>query len=331
MSDLLAMAIDVGSGMTKVVTGDRRAAFPSVGGPPIAGGHRMAEDPYSEVEFGTTHLTVGERAYADVKPEDLPETNTPEWFRSDVYLALMYSGLARMLPPEFSGRVALCTGLPIAYYNATREALAERLTGEHKFKVGGVSYRVVIRRPNLYIVPQVLGLYFWALDHLPGVGARKAGFIDVGTFTTGWAMVERLDVLQWATGGAPIGVSMVREALREHLELVYDWAPDRAGLEVALRTGEVHVGNSPERVSDFLRDAARQTGEPLRRELRDSWGLAKDAAIYVGGGGARLFYPSICAVYPHAQCLAIDDPIFTVAAGYARWMEHRLRLKQSVA
>jgi hypothetical protein len=246
-------------------------------------------------------------------------------------MALMYSGMARLLPPDFSGRVALCTGLPIMYFNAAREALAERLTGEHKFRVGGVNYRVVIRRPNLFIVPQVLGLYFWALEKLPGVGGRKAGFIDVGTFTTGWAMVERLDVLQWATGGAPIGVSKVREALGKHLGLVYDWIPQRAGLEAALRTGQVPVGSGTESVDGFLREAARQTGEPLRRELRDCWGLAKDAAIYVGGGGARLFYPSICAIYPHAQCLTADDPIFTVASGYARWMEHRLRLKQSVA
>jgi hypothetical protein len=338
MGDMPAVAVDVGSGMTKATCGSQRVAFPSVGGPAIQGGHRLASDPYAEVEFGTTRLTVGEQAYGTVRPDDLPDSNTPEWFRSDVYLALLYAALARLLPADYSGRIALCTGLPIGYFDASREALIERLTGEHKFRVGAHTYRVTLRRPNVFVVPQVLGLYFWALENVPGIGGRRAGFIDVGTFTTGWAMVEGLQVLQWATGGAPIGVSKVREALATHLMSVWDCRPSRAGLDAALRSGAIAIGRGHESVAEFVREAAREAATSVRQQLRASWGPARDAAIYIGGGGADLFYPAICAEYPHARCLyptpnatPTDNPIFTVVDGYARWMDHRLRLKASVA
>lgn len=331
MSAPILVAVDIGSGITKVKSQDAEAEFPSISGPPLPEVFALKKDPGAYVQFGGKDFCVGDRALSAVRPADIIDSRTDQWFESDGYRALLYAALAKVLPGGYTGRVALCTGLPIGFYADAKDKLVSRLVGEHRFTVGGKAYKVVIRRPHCWVLPQALGLYLKHLGSERMEEDGRRGYIDVGTYTCGWVAVEKFEVLQWATGGIRMGVGDVKQSLADYLQSTYGLYATRSTVESALETGKVRVGSETVDLTDAIDGIAMKCSEPMRDALRKGWGPAKESSIWVGGGGGRLLYPAIKTVFPHAQLLATSTPHLAIVEGYYNWVRTKIRIAASAA
>ena len=316
MSAGITIAIDVGSGLTKAKAQSVCAEFLSVCGPPLPEVFALSQDPASYVRFGDKVFCVGERALSAVRPDDITDSRTDRWATTDGYRALMYRGMAAVLPAGYNGRVRLATGLPIGLYREGKEALLERLVGEHRFACGGNSYKVVLRRPDTWVLPQALGLYLRHLELAPETHEGRCGFIDVGTYTSGFVQVENFSLLQFSTGSARVGVGDIKAGLAEWLRSTYGMHATRSTVEGAISSGRIRVGSEWVDLADAIADIALTCSEPLRAALRESWGSAKDSSVLVGGGGGRLLLPSVKTVFPHARLMETPSPTLAVVEGF---------------
>jgi len=123
------IAIDVGSGYTKVIASGQEFAFPSL----------VAPNPTEEV-FQTSRpekivvndaaWIVGESCALVTREENRCNTLSDEWTGSPGWYALLYSSLAKA---GVSGSVNLITGIPQAFYanKDAREAVHSALKGVH--------------------------------------------------------------------------------------------------------------------------------------------------------------------------------------------------------
>jgi plasmid segregation protein ParM len=277
MSSVVTVAVDVGSGFTKVLAQGASAEFPSLSGPPLPEVFSLTREPGAYVSFGGKEFCVGERALSAVRPSDIVDSRTDTWFRTDGYLALLYAGLGRVLPPGYSGRVALATGLPIGFFRDAKEALLERLVGEHRFAAGGAAFKVVVRKPDCWILPQALGLYMRHLELAPEAHAGRCGFIDVGTFTSGFLQTERFALLQYATGSARIGVGDVKAGLAEYLERTYRMTVTRSTVEGAMATGRIRVGTEWVDLREAIENIAMSCSEPCGSRCGKAGGRRRSA------------------------------------------------------
>jgi hypothetical protein len=76
-------------------------------------------------------------------------------------------------------------------------------------------------------------------------------------------------------------------------------------------------------LQDAIADIALTCSEPLRVALRESWGPAKESSVLVGGGGGRLFLPSVKTVFPHARLLETPSATLAVVEGFFNYAKSK--------
>jgi PRTRC genetic system protein D len=331
------LAVDVGSGITKLCSAESKAHFPSLAGPPGVKGFDVSKTEHSLVSFsdpecgdnrkhdgeeqGYLSFSVGEVANNRVKPEELARTRNDSWYASNEYLALMYLAMSEGVPDKYRGKVRLCTGLPQALYTDHRQELLKRLIGTHSFRVDETPYKITIRKEDIFVMPQVMGLFLSRLAKDKKLQQEKVAVVDVGTYTSDWTIVENLGTVQWASGGLPIGVSNVVEEISRYLkddQLAKGLTP--VAVNKAVRTGSIRLKGRDLDLKSHIRQAVQEAAEPMVKALYEQWRGAADATVIVGGGGGRLFGPAIRTLIPHATVITDREPIFSVVEGYYSYL-----------
>lgn len=331
------LAVDVGSGITKLCSAERKTHFPSLAGPQGIKGFEFGSAENSAVSFRDRErredisadeseqknltFSVGEVASNRVKPEELARTRNDSWYASNEYLALMYLAISEGVPDKYRGKIRLCTGLPQALYNDHREDLIKRLIGAHCFRVDETPYKVSIRKEDIFVMPQVMGLFLSRLAKDKKLQQERVAVLDVGTYTSDWTIVENLGTVQWASGGLPIGVSNVVEEVYRYLkEDLLAEGLTWVAVNKAVRTGQIRLQDRVIDLKGHIREAVQEAAEPMVKELHKQWRGASDATVVVGGGGGRLFGPAIRTMIPHARVIADKEPMFSVVEGYYSYL-----------
>ena len=312
-------AIDIGSGITKGISGERCVNLPSLAGPYDSEQFNLQDNDDHLVCFAGKRFCVGEPTRALVGPDERADTLSAGWYQSDAYMAMMYKVLSEVVG-HHSDRAALCTGLPVAFYGSDKDKLADRLTGTHKFSVGGKKYEMRMRRTNIHVMPQAIGLYFVALDSFDDIGAGPTGFIDVGTYTTGFVVIEGNSVREWASGGATIGMHSVIEDLDRAIKERYGMKVDRAETSRYLTQRRMRVRGNTIDLNATIEQIVQRSGDRLVKQIQKLWGDGKDLNVIVGGGGAETYFQSLSTVFPHARRLTQNDPHMSVVRGYAKYL-----------
>lgn len=317
------ISIDVGSGITKVRASDVRANFPSLSGVPEAAGFELEKAAGAHVEFGDCNFVVGTMAKLEVHPDNLANTRDDRWFSTDAYRALLYAAMAKALPDDYSGKVALCTGLPQATYRENKDELVKRLAQKHRFAVNGKRYSVHIRVPDIQVMPQVMGLFLSRLEQNKSLQAQRVGLIDVGTYTTDWTIVDDCSTTQWASGGMPVGVANVIKEISDYCRRDLGVTYTDEALTAAIRSKKLLVGQTTIDLKQRIDQAVLKCGRRMVDAINKQWRGAKDSVVIVGGGGGELFAPQIGITFPHAQLIDDKEPIYSVVDGYFTYQSQR--------
>lgn len=321
---MLELSVDVGSGMTKATCGGSRAFLPSFSGPCEAKeGFNVQEDEGAEVRFKGLTFATGLLAKNKVHPGKLVNTRDDRWFESEGYMALLYSAMAMVLPDEYNGKVTLCTGLPQAFYSRDQEALSKRLCGKHAFYVGAKKYCVTIRKPDIVIMPQVMGLFLSRLKDDPTLQKGRVALLDIGTYTSDWTIVDDCSTVEWASGGVPIGVSNILNGIIEYAREDLNIGMTFTDAVQVVQSKKMNYLGKVIEVDTRIQSLAMEWTKHLIRDIRESWDDASSARIILGGGGSKIFGPAIRMEYPHALVIDDENPIYSVVDGYDQFLTMR--------
>lgn len=312
------VAIDVGSGYTNVKTDGKDDL--------IFASRVCVAPPRWKQQFGSTEARVcrvgnkewlighAVRAMGGTPENTLSHT----WSQSDGWMVLLYSALAEL---EIEGDVYLATGLPQAVYEDQRDILRDRLLGPHSFTINNREYHVHIR--DAFIIPQATAALLYQMgmnQHMTG----DVGCIDVGTFTTGLAVID-LDsgsLIVQRSNGMAIGVATLLSALETHLANRYALHLDGPRLLLALQHQQVKVRGETIDLSGSIYEIAMQEAKPMLEFIQEMWNGGADLDVFLAGGGADYFARAIRSVVPHAQ--VIPDPQKAVARGLYNYLEKYL-------
>lgn len=321
---MLDVSIDVGSGMTKATCNGCRDYLPSFSGPcDEPESFNVKNDDGAIVKFKGKTFATGLLAKNKVPPSALANTRDERWFQSEEYLALMYAALSKVLPKEYNGKVSLCTGLPQAFYGRDQDDLMKILVGKHQFFASGSRYCVTLRKPDLVIMPQVMGLFLSRLKDDPTLQAGRVALLDIGTYTSDWTIVDDCSTVEWASGGVAVGVSDILNGIIEYAaqdlgaRLTFTDAVD------VVRSGQLDYLGKRINVEQRIQSLAMAHAPKLIDTLRPSWEDASSARIILGGGGSKLFGSAIRTEYPHATVIPDENPIFSVVDGYEQYLTMR--------
>lgn len=312
----MRIGVDVGSGFTQWVSDQGQGLFPSqvaVWRPEMDG---LQDDPHSvRIPHIARAFVVGESCGPLAAPDEIFDTLTDDWAGSEGWIALLYMALAQA-GVDGSAEVTLATGVPQALFQRVRKPLLERLNGVHRFEVRGRSYVVTIAAK---VFPQA-GAATASVNGLLDTD-QPVGLIDIGTFTTGYAVVDLNgrgdpEIQYPRCSGIARGTSTIAARIGSWLETHHQVQLQQPRLYSLINTRRLRLRGAEVDLTAEIKSFEDQVGGEIVAGAQQSFrGGADLAKIAVVGGGAEYVFPAIKRAFEHA--FLVSDPQWAVARGLA--------------
>jgi len=147
----------------------------------------------------------------------------------------------------------------------------------------------------------------------------KVGILDVGTYTTDYALSDGLEYIAKGSGSHTAAMATVWRATRDAIRR--EWGLDYPLHKVDdfMRDGyTVMVEGHNRSILPMVEPALDALAQQVIAGARERWGKARDfARILVTGGGAEYVGDQVQVVYPHCQVLR--DPNLGNVRGFYKY------------
>lgn len=324
------VGIDVGFGVTKVVTPAAKILFPSVAGHArkVKWETKKLSDEYpgDQITDGQgTQWFIGELALKHLTPGELLSlrARAANEIGEDFRLRLMAAALGKLLPGKRGDEavhIRLATGLPVDHM-PDAPSLKDALMGQHIIKTDQTEF--VANIVEVMVMPQPYGTIYSNLLLTNGTlnpchTPRRTGVIDVGTYTTDLALDDEGEYVDAESGSIERGVSTIHSEIAAFLERTYKqkFAPNI--IEGIVRTG---CGRIAGKEVDFKADVSAATQQLRESVIHLTTSLWKEGqhidVIYLTGGGAELVAGEMKSLYPQARL--VTDAQLANAQGYLNY------------
>ncbi len=270
------------------------------------------------VELDGRKYFFGETALRQGRSEGFFGQNA-NWIESPQHDVLLI-GAWRKVMHAFGAipvRIHLVMGLPAKYFGAQKEILRKRIVALLTPQLlPGQTLRVMVQS-------QADAPLQWLSIRANGTPDRKRaldneswGVIEIGHFTTDFALSERGAMMEYAVASCA-GMHLVYDALSsamaaERLPTALDV------VETAVRTRQIKLFGKPHDMGPMLDAATSGFESAVLDEAERIFGekAAVLDGIVVGGGGAELLFGKLRDRFPNAICG--DEPRMMVAEGFCR-------------
>ena len=309
------IAIDVGSGFTQYTDGAKDGSLPSIVVPmpeTVGFGANQIKD---VITIGGQTYLVGQDAYSYGDPDDRADTLSEDWAGSIPWQALFFSSVAKLVSnPNASLKVV--TGLPQRLYVNKKDGLTRFLDQTHEFDVNGKQFKVTITSK---VIPQAASALFLEARSNQSVLQDSVGIIDIGTFTTGFTVMENGAYISHKSNGCSIGMSQLIKAFKTWLVREKGFSIDETKIPKILMEKKFRFRGEMFEVAKEIDQLAITVAQPMLDTINANWKGAGDLIVYVAGGGAPYFMHAIKTIIPHAQVM--DDAFFAVVKGMHCYLE----------
>jgi Actin like proteins N terminal domain len=312
----MRIGVDVGSGFTQWVSDRGQGLFPSQVAPWRPEMDGLHDDPQVvRIQNIARAFVVGESCGPLASQDEIVDTLTDEWSGSEGWIALLYAALAQGGVDD-SGEVTLATGVPQALFQKVRKPLMERLNGIHRCEVQGRSYAVKI---SAKVFPQA-GVATASVEGLSDTD-QPVGLIDIGTFTTGYAVVDlnekgEPEIQYPRCSGIARGTSTIAGRISAWLDTHHQVRLQPTRLYSLINSRRLKLRGTEVDLSTEIKGFADQVGGEIVMGAQQTFhGGADLARIAVVGGGADYVFSAIQRAFP--QAFLVANPQWAVARGLA--------------
>lgn len=325
---ILTVGLDIGYGVTKVVTDEITFGFPSVMGHAreIKFQQEAIRDKYpgDRMVDDEGAWFVGDLALAQLPPGELlrlrGRTANEQTMGNAFRLRLAKSAIGKLFQ-GMRGRdvvhLRLSTGLPVDHMRDA-QALRESLIGQHVIETDACD--IIANVTEVRVMPQPYGsIYSQMLTPEGDLNVHhtymRTGVCDVGTYTVDIALDDDGEFVDAESGSVEGGVYTAQERIAALLERNYREKMPYKIIEQVLRTGIFTASGQP---VDYSAEV-EATLAPLRSAtlnlLSEKWrrGTTVDV-IYLSGGGAELVYEQVVEAY--SQTKLVPQAQMANARGY---------------
>jgi len=287
----------------------------------MADASAMERAAFETVKVGDVDYFVGETAIIQGR-DDMLGGLSDDWASQPEHAALLLSGLKRLAAAGVTGldKALIVVGLPARLYSSQRSAYQAAIS-EH------------LPHAEIKVVPQSMGPYYTMLFDEDGRAQEgfddsSWAFVEVGQFTTDFAMVERGHVVDRSFDSCH-GMRLAAELLQRRMldnykaKVTLAEATDMLAHPVLRTFGRQidvseHVVKSAEPLAQSIADKAGQIFGDNVRAL---------SGIRVAGGGAPLVRDALAAKWAGAGVGHLPDDFvsvvpnarFAVAEGFLRF------------
>lgn len=326
------LGLNIGYDQTKAfgqVNGKmRRVVFASVVGSPDRA-HFSLDASTGITLFEPEHVLIGEEAI--IQSRFINRREDRDWINSAAWYNLMLAALSEITTgtPE----ATIVAGLPVAFYEADKDILKNKLQGVHKFTREGRKQQT-INVPRSVTVPEPFGTLFDCLWNnegkvaAPEIATGNIGIVDFGGKTTNLLSVSRMKEIGRKTASVNVGGWDMVRAVRRWLNNECPKLNLRDHeIRQSIITKSVRYYGKPVDISEIVTSTSHDLIEQVIAQATQLWnGAANLDAVLITGGGALLLGDQILAHpnFPHARI--VDDPVMANARGfwkYARYLRGR--------
>lgn len=335
-SGITTIGLDIGYGVTKVVSSAGSFSFPSVAG-------------YArEIKFKAEEIA------AKYPGDQITDDDGADWFVGDLALSQLKAHEQRRLRGRtaneaeignvfrvrlakvaigklFAGlhngdvmHIRIATGLPVDHMRGAGE-LKAALIGQHRIKTDVCD--IIANITDVMVMPQPYGTIYGQMltqagEINPCHTATKTGVLDIGTYTIDLTLDDDGEYIDTASGSIEGGMYTAQERISELIEATYGQKPDYKMVEGILKTGCGKIRGKTVSFQEDVTNALQPMRAAALQLVGDKWqtGLTVDV-IYLAGGGAELAFDEIRAAYPQAQL--VEDAQFSNARGYLNYAHFR--------
>ena len=337
-SGILTVGLDIGYGVTKVVTEAGAVAFPSVVGHAReikfnreALAAKYPGDQLSD-EDGSTWF-VGDLALAQLPPGELlrlrGRTANERTMGNTFRLRLAKAAIGKLVQGVWGRDVVhlrISSGLPVDHMRDAAE-LKEALLGQHLIQTDACE--VIANVTEVMVMPQPYGsAYAMMLTPTGEINVyhtyMRTGVVDVGTYTVDIILDDDGDYVDAESGSVESGVYTAQERIAEMLERDYREKMPHRIIEQVLRTGIFTASGKPVDYSEEVEEALAPLRSATVNLMSEKWqrGTTVDV-IYLSGGGAELVYEQVVEAYP--QTKLVPDAQMANARGYLHYAHFAAR------
>jgi plasmid segregation protein ParM len=328
---LLTIGLDIGYGVTKVVTDEQVITFPSVCGHAreikFRADDLAAKYPGDQITDEDGSWFVGDLALGQILPGELlrlrgrtaDETHIGNVFRVRLAKVAVGKLLAGIRHGE-AVHIRVSTGLPVDHMRDAAD-LKAALIGQHLVQTDSAEF--VANISEVMVMPQPYGsLYAQTLtptgDINPTHTFIRTGVCDVGTYTVDLALDDDGVYVDAESGSVESGVYTAQERIASALERDCRQKIPFKIVEEVLRTGHARISGEAVDYSAEVREAL----EPLRSAtlnlMGEKWKAGKTVdVIYLSGGGAELVKEVVMGAYK--QTRLVKNPQTANAQGYLNY------------
>ncbi len=329
------IGLDIGFGVVKIVSPQAEFAIPSVCGqaPNVRFDAQKLTEKYpgDQIQDDQGDWFVGDLALSQIPAATLlklrarttDESAVLDSFSNSFRLRMMKVAIARLYPNLIEGAVVharIATGLPVKFMGDT-ESLKTVLIGQHFIRTDQTEF--VLNVTEVMVMPQPYGtLYNQALTAdgqiNPCHTAIRTGTVDVGTYTVDATEDESLEYIESGSDSIEAGTHTAQEYISKWYSDKYGQTPTYRQIETALMTGCIKVRGESIEISSVVKDALKPLRSATIALITRLWQAGTNIdVIYVTGGGAKLVFDEIKAIFP--QAVLVENFQFANARGYLNY------------
>lgn len=320
----IVRAIDVGYGNTKFTTDDSGSCeiFPS-----LAPHADPSADHLSFYQRRETRVVrVGEMRFEVGRDTTLFGAESilhGDYIETPQYLALTYGALDAMNVEHID---LLVVGLPVHLLDTRYSRLKQLLQGEHQIRD---DRRVSIA--EVAVVAQPLGgfiSYCQRPDNWSLAQHKTFLIVDPGFFTFDWLGCRGLRTVPGMSGSVECGMSHFLRAIQDQLQRSNGYVShDLHRIDVGIRTGRFRMYGRQIDLSSHHAAALPLINRAVHAMKAQVGSADQFDAIFLVGGGCKIFEPLIQQAFPSHSVHIADDPVFANVRGFHTIGELLMRRK----
>lgn len=333
----MIIAVDVGYGYTKAVSGDRRISFPSLVAPyepsPFRGSDldqdsRLQYKVSIKSSFLTGEKVVGEAA----KNSSMVERLVGDEKNQRVHDILLLTAVALLIEGKPDEKIDLAVGLPLQYYASQKSNLYSRLSClTAQVSLGKEERRISFN--SVKVLPQGYGAIMASDIDFPNDG--MVGVIDIGTYTTDFVLLEVsngfMKPINECCRSATIGIEQIyQQVAAEFNRQTGAVVPPGLIHQVINKTAKgepVSYAGKKHNLHPAYKRAIDEVASAILGVIQSTWSARSqflDATI-LAGGGAEYFYGLLNGTLPNLT--KISNPVYANCTGYLRILEQMTKRK----